>query len=234
MVTEQQNDLVRLGDAVGPALRPVGHQALLTGIVERIRELFSAAACSVALLSDDETELVFEATSGAGADAVIGQRIGVNRGIAGWVAGSGQAIVVADVSQDPRFDRELAESTGYVPRSIVALPLETERMVVGVLEVLDAGSVTGDTARDLHLLGILAAQAALALEGSLVFGRLGAELLAATGLAERPDRTRRPPGDPELAAIAGAFQRLASAGPAQRRLAVRVLEAVCDFGATSP
>ena len=70
---------------------------LLTGIVAATRERLGAAACSVALL--DGEELVFRAAAGVGAAEVIGLRLPVGRGIAGWTVASSQAIAVADVNR---------------------------------------------------------------------------------------------------------------------------------------
>jgi GAF domain-containing protein len=108
---------------------------LLTGIVAATRERLGAAACSVALLEGEE--LVFRAADGAGAAEVLGVRLPVGRGIAGWAVASGQAIAVADVNVDRRFDRETAASTGYLPTTILAVPVEDEDGPRGVLEVLD-------------------------------------------------------------------------------------------------
>lgn len=108
---------------------------LLTGIVAATRERLGAAACSVALLEDEE--LVFRAAAGVGAAEVLGVRLPVGRGIAGWAVASGQAIAVADVNVDRRFDRETAASTGYLPTSILAVPIEDDDGPRGVLEVLD-------------------------------------------------------------------------------------------------
>jgi GAF domain-containing protein len=108
---------------------------LLTGIVAATRERLGAAACSVALLEGEE--LVFRAAAGAGAAEVIGVRLPLGRGIAGWAVASGQAIAVADVNVDRRFDRETAASTGYLPTTILAVPVEDDDGPRGVLEVLD-------------------------------------------------------------------------------------------------
>jgi hypothetical protein len=65
----------------------------------------------------------------AGSDDVTGIRISSSQGIAGWVVQSGPPIAVSDVVSDPRFSREQAERTGYVPQTILAVPVETpERM----------------------------------------------------------------------------------------------------------
>ncbi|WP_433802919.1 GAF domain-containing protein [Actinomycetospora sp. CA-084318] len=135
---------------------------ILSSIVALGRAVFGAAACSLALLEPDEEHLVFHAAAGAGAHEVRGLRLPVDRGIAGWVVSSGQPIVVHEVRADPRFARDVAESTGYVPTSIMAMPLETSRDLLGVIEVLDRAPVEGRD--DLGLLALLATQAARAVE----------------------------------------------------------------------
>ncbi len=77
---------------------------------------------------------------------------------------SGQPLMVDDVSSDPQFARDAAESTGYVPRSIIAAPLIRHGECVGVLEVLDSGSQPRSELSDLELVGLLATEGALGLE----------------------------------------------------------------------
>ena len=130
--------------------------AALGRCVEATRALFSAAACSVALVDDDGGTLEFVASDGAGSDAIVGVTIPVSRGIAGWAAMSGQPIAVRDVQTDPRFARDVAESTQYVPDAIYAAPmLDAEGEVLGVVSVLDP--VLDETSDwTLHVLGTIA------------------------------------------------------------------------------
>jgi hypothetical protein len=62
------------------------------------RRMFGVAACSLALLEPDDEHLRFSATSGEGVAAVVGLRLPVSRGIAGWVVSSGQSIAIDDVA----------------------------------------------------------------------------------------------------------------------------------------
>ena len=137
-----------------------GASPALGSAVEALRQLFDAAACSVALVDDDGAELAFVAADGAGAAEIVGQTVPVGRGIAGWAAMSGQPIAVSDVQADPRFARDVAESTAYIPRAILAAPLMGgDGDVLGVLSVLDP---TVDQSSDwtLAVLGTLASQVA--------------------------------------------------------------------------
>jgi GAF domain-containing protein len=227
---------------LGPALAPVGHLELLRSITAAARELFDAAACSLALLDEAQETLTFHVATGAGAEEVVGQRVPVDRGIAGWVVSSGQPVAVADVARDPRFAADVAAATGYVPRSVLAMPLQTERAVLGVIELLDQRADAPAGRRDMELLGLFAQQAALAIEASRVFGGLGQALFQAVGLAAAdrardPDRGQerdlvralddlagRAPGPAaELAELAGVFAELGRAGPGERTAATRLV-----------
>lgn len=225
------SEIARIAADAGPALVPAGHDELLRSITDAARSLFAAAACSLALLEDDR-ELVFHVASGMGADEVVGLRVPISKGIAGWVATSGQPIAIEDVTRDPRFAVDVASDTGYQPRSILAMPLQTERGLVGVIEVLDRDTSARDGSHDMELLALFANQAALAIENSRVFADLGRLLLEAVArasgsteldhaLEEAMSAARGP--DKDLAEVAVLFQELGNAGVEERRLAVSVL-----------
>jgi GAF domain-containing protein len=139
---------------------------LLQSIVEVARHVYSAAASSVFMVSRDTGELIFTAVSGEGEESLIGTRFAADTGIAGWVAASGEPLILDDLTNDAHFARDAAQSTGYVPNSIMAAPLLADGECLGVLEVLDRYHCSPDPGRelaDVALLGLLATQAALAL-----------------------------------------------------------------------
>jgi len=138
----------------------------LRASVAATRSLFAAAACSIALVDDEGETLEFVASDGAGADEIVGVTIPVSRGIAGWAAMSGQPIAVRDVQSDARFARDVAESTNYVPSSIMAAPLlAVDGEVMGVASVLDP-RVDETSDWTLGVLGTLASHMALLLAAS--------------------------------------------------------------------
>jgi GAF domain-containing protein len=139
------------------------YRALLRSIVEVARAIFSARASSIFLLDEDADELVFEAVAGEGEETLLGRRLPSGTGIAGWVLVTRQPLVLEDVGQDPRFAREAAESTGYVPQALMAVPLLHGERALGVLQVLDRESERFSLA-EMDLLGLFANQAAIALD----------------------------------------------------------------------
>ncbi|HXS62085.1 MAG TPA: GAF domain-containing protein [Streptosporangiaceae bacterium] len=142
----------------------ITERGLLQSIVEVARSVFSAAAASVFLLDDETDELVFEAVAGEGEDTLVGTRFPSDTGLAGWVVMSGQPLLVDDVNESPQFARDAAESTGYVPNSIMAAPLIRNGECIGVLSVLDRGSRPRGDMSDVDLIGMLATEVALGLD----------------------------------------------------------------------
>jgi GAF domain-containing protein len=236
-------ELAELATSLGPAVRPAGTDDLLRALTETARQLFGAAACSLALLSEDDSELLYTVAAGEGAEDVTGMRIPASQGIAGWVVQSGQPIAISDVASDPRFARETAEQTGYVPQAILAVPVETPQRTLGVISLLDRDPERPGADHDMTLLSLFADQAALALASVETFSRLGRVLLdalagAAAGhdlaLALRRAASESPSADPELASLAAAFSALARRGAAERRLALAVLRDVAEYTERRP
>jgi GAF domain-containing protein len=139
-------------------------QTLLQSVVEVARAIFHAEASSIFLLDEESDELVFEAIAGHGAETLLGQRFPSSTGIAGWVLVTRQPLVIEDVTEDPRFAKDVAETTGYVPKGLMAVPLLHEERALGVLEVLDRPQRTQFSLVEMDLLGMFANQAAIALD----------------------------------------------------------------------
>jgi GAF domain-containing protein len=179
-----------------------GYRSLLQATVEVARAIFKAKAASVFLLDEETEELVFEAVAGEGSDTLVGVRFPADTGVAGWVLVTRQALVVDDLTKDTRFSREAAESTGFVPKGLMAVPLLAEEKALGVLEVLDRPQQSRFTLAEMDLLGLFGNQAAIALD-----------------LLQRARRARAAlEGGGELGALARIAARLEE-GDEQRRAA---------------
>jgi GAF domain-containing protein len=136
---------------------------LLQSVVDVARAIFGAQASSVFLLDEEADELVFQSVSGRGENFLVGRRFPASGGIAGWVVASGEALVVDDLARQPAFDRQMAESTQYIPDALMAAPLVHGERILGVLEVLDPVPQSRASLNELDLLALFARQAAAAL-----------------------------------------------------------------------
>jgi GAF domain-containing protein len=189
------------------------HHALLYSIVETARAIFGAGGSSIFLLDEETDELVFEAICGPGDEELLGQRFPSSTGIAGWVLATRQPLVLEDVTEDPRFARDFAAQTGYVPRGLMAVPLLHEERALGVLEVLDRRTDRPFSLDEMNLLALFASQAAIALS------LLGDARRARRLLDGAPD---------ELAAAARVAEALERLEGKDRTAAKRLLEALSD------
>jgi GAF domain-containing protein len=225
--------------AIARRLEGGAERALLRSIVEATVTLFDAEAASIALHDPGLNQLVFEVAAGEQGQGVIGLAIAPDQGIAGYVFTTGQALALSEVEHDARFGRGAAEKTGYVPRSIVAVPLIDERGTIGVLEVLDKRSSATFSLRDIELASVFAGQATVAIRASRVerdMATLVRSSLAA--LADPADQatverivglaTADLDGDDEsrLWAIVDRVARLRQADPGELDLLAEILEVV--------
>jgi GAF domain-containing protein len=150
----------------GRRLAPPATTQLLRSIVEATVALFDAEASSIALYDPASRQLVFQVAAGSQGEGVVGLAIDPDQGIAGYVFSTGQPLALSDVASDARFGRAAAEQTGYLPRSVVAVPLLDDEGSIGVLEVLDRRSQAAFDLRDIELASVFARQATVAIRAS--------------------------------------------------------------------
>ena len=166
-------------------LAPSAGTAVLRSIVDATAALFGAEAASLALHDPATDRLIFAVAAGEHGQGVVGLAIGSSEGVAGYVFSTGQPLALSDVASDARFGRDTAEQTGYVPRSLIAVPLVDDEGTLGVLEVLDKRGETGFDLRDVELATVFARQATVAIRSSRIerdtAALLRAVLLAADG-----------------------------------------------------
>jgi GAF domain-containing protein len=229
-------ELAHVASDAGRVLEPPEIARVTESVTAAARLVFGAAACSVAVIDEDTDELVYTAATGAGAHEIVGTRLPIGRGLGGWVAQSGQAVAVSDLHADPRFAQDVAESTGYVPNALMAVPIESGDRVLGVLTVLDRDATRPGAERDMELATIFATQAAAGVRAVETFRDLGAVLLrvlerAATdgaalheALAELTT-PRRATASRYVALLA----ELRTLGEAEQQLALRVVEDVLEY-----
>jgi hypothetical protein len=122
---------------------------LLEAVVRTAAGMFDAAATSVALAEPDG-ELVYQAVWGAGADAVLGMRLPRGRGIAGAVLAACEGRAIPDCRADTHFEAQVAERTGYVPYTMLVVPLKRAGRAIGVLSLLDRRDGEPYTADDIE------------------------------------------------------------------------------------
>jgi hypothetical protein len=122
---------------------------MLSAIVKASAGVFEAAACSIALVDPVTKELVYQAAWGAGAKEIVGVRLPQGKGLAGSAVAAGAGLAIPDCRTDPRFQAQIAAGTGYVPYTMLVIPLHQGGHVVGALSVLDKRDGNPYTADDI-------------------------------------------------------------------------------------
>lgn len=141
-------------------------QKVLTYTVEMISGLMNVEAGSLLLVEGDE--LVFKVALGKAGESVKSFRIKLGQGIAGWVAATGEPMLVKDVKDDPHFFSGMDDKTGFKTRNLVCVPMIVSGRTIGVIELINkvAGTFTDE---DLRMLKAVASSAAIALENSRLY-----------------------------------------------------------------
>jgi Nif-specific regulatory protein len=125
-------------------------------IVNTAAKLLQAKASSLLLLNEDGETLRFEVATGPKKHDIKKHMLKIGQGLAGHVAKTGESLLVADVSKDPRWDRAISDDLDIQTRSIACSPLKINGKVIGVLQIIDRKDGTPFNADDLQMLNVFA------------------------------------------------------------------------------
>jgi Nif-specific regulatory protein len=136
---------------------------LLELIIESAAQVVQAKAASLLLVEPKTNTLFFQVATGEKKDEVKEYRVKMGQGIAGHVAQTGEPLMIADVSDDPRWYKEISESLRFETQSIACVPLRLGDETIGVVQIIDKQDSSTLQEADMDLLNEFAALAALAI-----------------------------------------------------------------------
>jgi len=141
------------GSGARDARKPDDNEvALISKSVSALREMPSDTdACEQALnlllthipaesgsvLLAEGSHLRFTSVRGPHADALIGKTIPIDQGIAGAVATSGRSLLVQEARTNPHHNATVDQKINHITRTILAVPIQTQELTLGVLELLN-------------------------------------------------------------------------------------------------
>lgn len=112
-------------------------RSLMEAIVHTAAAVFEAAASSICLIDETTGEVVYQSAWGAGAREIVGVRLPPGGGITGGVVETGIGEAIPECRADPRWAASIAAGTGYVPYTMLVVPLNRGGRAIGALAVLD-------------------------------------------------------------------------------------------------
>ncbi len=172
---QRESRLSALVEIIGHIGSTLDRTQLLNMIMEYARSLLGAEASSLFLIEPASGDLILHVSTGHLNEKMQAIRLPKGKGIAGYVAGTGETVLVADVSTDSRHYANVDQKSGFATHSILAVPLTARAITlgrdrddsvehtIGCIEALNKieGTFDGD---DVLLLTTLARQAATVLE----------------------------------------------------------------------
>ena len=139
--------------------------AALEQLIEIVAEATNSERGSVFIKDKSSDELFSRVAQGNFRREI---RILSTRGIAGWVYTNNESIIIKNPYEDPRFAKEIDQSTGYQTKSILSAPLRTVGgKIIGVTQLLNKKKGVF-TKKDLQILEAVSEQATVAIQGHLV------------------------------------------------------------------
>ncbi|MBI3597718.1 MAG: GAF domain-containing protein [Nitrospirae bacterium] len=137
--------------------------------MEAATRLMEAEVGSLLLIDDATHELYFEVELGKRGERVKEIRLKIGEGIAGWVAKTGEPVIVADAQKDPRFNRKADEKSSFVTRNMICVPIKIKGKIIGVLQAINKLGTQPFSKWDLEEFQSLADQVAIALENAHLY-----------------------------------------------------------------
>jgi sigma-B regulation protein RsbU (phosphoserine phosphatase) len=101
-------------------------------------------------------------------DEMLEIRLPVGQGLSGYVAQTGDEVLIDDAYEDPRFNQEVDRASGYRTKSVLTTPMRNkEGKIIGVFQLLNKAGGPFAT-EDIEFLSALSAHAALAIENAFL------------------------------------------------------------------
>lgn len=164
-----EKDLFKIFEATRAITGTLRLSELLNTVMRLASEVARAEASSILLEDPVTQELYFDIALGEKGGALQQIRLKKGEGIAGWVAVNLKPAVVNDVTKDPRWTQKADKSTQFQTKAILAVPMQVQGKLVGVMEVINHADGAPFSEEDVQILEIFAAQAAVAIENARLF-----------------------------------------------------------------
>ncbi|EGK86745.1 adenylate/guanylate cyclase domain-containing protein [Microcoleus vaginatus PCC 9802] len=143
-------------------------ETTLRSVMDQARDLMQADRSTLFLLNRETNELWTKVAKADG-KTMVDLRIAANKGIAGYVASTGQPLNITDAYDDPRFDPSTDQQTGYRTRTVLCMPVHNAKgELIGVTQLINKNQGTF-TPSDEEFLRAFNSQAGMALQNSQLF-----------------------------------------------------------------
>lgn len=134
-----QQDYTRLFHDVARALTSTLElEIVLTTVMTKMAQFFGPEQWSMLLVDKERNDLFYAIAVGADSKSLSGLRVPMGEGVAGWVAATGNPMVVPDTTVDPQWQDFSRKHPGLNIESMACVPVRSAEGVVGVIQLLNS------------------------------------------------------------------------------------------------
>lgn len=140
LYTESQRKarvMTALAESAAVITASLNLEDVLHRILEQISQALRVEVVSLALIDHKTRELEFRASTGEVEQSVVGIRLKMGQGIAGWVAQEGRGAIVPYAYEDPRFYPGVDKQLHFKTKAIACAPIRLRDQVIGIMEALN-------------------------------------------------------------------------------------------------
>jgi diguanylate cyclase (GGDEF)-like protein len=139
VIESRQMDHLRVFHEVARALtQTLELEEILQTIMEKMAQFFGPERWSMLMVDDETQQLYYAIAVGEDAESLRGLRVPLGEGVAGWVASTGNSLVVPDVALDAQWSAFSRAHPELRIQSIACVPVRSGDKTLGVIQLLNS------------------------------------------------------------------------------------------------
>ena len=174
---QRAHQLTTLNEITRQLTSTLEQEPLLRNILENAVAILNCEAGSLFLMDEPTGDLIFRVTVGPPVTSnLLGQRIPAGSGIVGRAVQMRAPVIENDGQRSAARYENTDRQTGFISRSLLAVPMQIKDRVLGVIEVINRRDGLPFVEDDQNLLTAFAGQAAVAIENARLLSLIDQEL----------------------------------------------------------
>jgi diguanylate cyclase (GGDEF)-like protein len=139
VIESRQMDHLRVFHDVARALTSsLELEEILGAIMDKMAQFFGPERWSMLMVDEVSGELYYAIAVGENTETLKGLRVPMGEGVAGWVASTGNPLVVPDVALDPHWSAFASKHPDLQIKSIACVPVRSGNKTLGVIQLLNS------------------------------------------------------------------------------------------------
>jgi len=170
--------LTTLNEITRQLTSTLDQEPLLNNILENAVNILNCEAGTLFLMDNQTGDLIFRVTVGPVAGNLLGQRLPPGTGVVGRAVQTRRSVIENNAQESNALFVETDKQTGFISRSLLAVPMQIKDRILGVIEVINRRDGLPFVDDDENILTAFAGQAAVAIENARLIELTDQELAA--------------------------------------------------------